>query len=81
MNNDLFRMKISNSDKCTFCGKELETDVFEHHLYEREYSKAIWIAAKNWTTTAQSVNISFSMQNVLLGFGTSLVLVNRVMMC
>ena len=25
MNNDLFRMKISNSDKCTFCGKGLET--------------------------------------------------------
>ena len=36
---------------------------------ECQYSKAIWSAAENWITTAQSVNISFSMQNVLLGFG------------
>ena len=32
-------------------------------------TKAIWIAAENWITSAQSINISFSMQNVLLGFG------------
>ena len=38
-------------------------------FYYCEYSKAFWIAAENWITSAQSVNISFSVQNVLLGFG------------
>ena len=31
MNNDLFRMKISNSDKCTFGEREIET--VEHLLF------------------------------------------------
>ena len=39
------------------------------NFYYCEYSKAIWIAAENWITSAQSINISFSVQNVLLGFG------------
>ena len=64
---DLFKMKISNSDKCTFCEKELET--VEHLFYYCECSKAIWIAAENWITSAQSITILFSLQNVLLGFG------------
>ena len=65
MNRHLFKMKISNSDLCSFCGKEQETLL--HFFIECRYSKAIWEATQNWLSTAHSVP-PFSKQNILLGF-------------
>ena len=66
LNKQLFKMKIVNDDKCTFCGKELEDIV--HFFYKCEISRKIWNETTNWIYERTQVRIEFTLENIIFGF-------------
>ena len=63
----LFKCKIKNDPRCSFCNTSAET--IEHLFYYCRHSKNIWVQLENWFNTVD-FNISFDIKTVIFGYET-----------
>ena len=66
-NENLYKWKIKNSDKCFYCP---EIDTIEHHLFECSKSKKLWQELKSWMLSNLEFSFDLTICEVLFGIPT-----------
>ncbi len=61
----MFKWKILDSDRCTFCNLEQENII--HLFWECPTAKHIWSQVMDWYNAKTNQNVSLSCRKILLG--------------
>ena len=65
LNDILFKLKITNTECCTFCYNVKET--IEHFFYFCNFSRNIWSKIETWISSPM-FTLKFTPQNILFGY-------------
>ena len=74
----LFKMKIQNNDKCTFCNTESET--IEHLFYDCIIVSPIWEIIVSWLNEKLSIELQIERHEYILGILHSDKRINLIIM-
>ena len=64
-NKNLFDWKMKDTNLCTFCNEEIETQF--HLFWECTFSTLIWDRLFNWMNQITQTNIDFTPMQIMLG--------------
>ena len=62
----LYKMKIINSDVCSFCSKFPET--IKHLFFDCEFIKPIWTEFEAWWKGLSNEDVNLSYKSILFGY-------------
>ena len=66
LNKQLFKMKIVDDEKCSFCKRELQDIVL--FFCECEFTKQIWNKTSQWIYECKRLEIEFTKEKIIFGF-------------
>ena len=78
-NSVLYKMKLVDSLRCSFC--ELEKETVIHLLWECHVSKNVWLAVQDWMLKKKSVpnDFKFDLKTIILGYSNNVCINNIIM--
>ena len=62
----LYKFKIINNTRCTFC--QLQRETLEHLFYDCTVVKTFWLQFEEYWLSKTNVNISLTCKDVMLGY-------------
>ena len=65
-NDKLFKIGLSNSDKCSFCGTYTE-DLY-HLFFNCSFVRVFWNSFTVWWSGVSGENLSLSLKDIIIGF-------------
>ena len=61
----LYKIKYTNTDRCTFC--KIEPETLEHLFYDCQIVREFWNSIGQWIHAALGITIPITIRNILLG--------------